>query len=572
MSTRISRHQVVRALAAAFPLALLLFATLFLRGRTGFWTDDYWLNRRDPVTGACPPLAELAIDRGFFLRPLFYRLMPPLITWCWDAPWAAHALAAAAHAGAVLLLWRLMLALGARRPAAAGAALLFMVYPAPFEAFMWMAALPTVLSSVLMLGVLLGAAWMAPRRADGAWWALGLVVMPCTVFAACCLNEQPAMGLAALPLVFVGWRGDGVSARRAFQRSLVPLAAMALAAALYVVLVIADPGRPVGARGSLGQVVTIGDAPGRVVHFMDVLWRRLVLKNFGLGAIREGWSQVRHAGAAGWAAVVLLTGSGALWCRGMAGRAEADGARPTGLLMAVGAVVFIAGWVPIAALAMYDPDSRTRYWPCMGLAMLFAGWLSRMRVLPAMRTAAAGLLLVVLIVFALCLVGVQSAFRIRWLLDQSQGRALRELVPDPAPGSLLVPLEIRSTGIRSGSPVFDAQFRSVWEYPWSAGTFVRSVYRRTDVAGGYRRGWAPRAAVAGADEDGMLYRELGPGAREGPGRRVPWSSVIPFAIDDDDSVHLVTEVLIEDGQGGARAVRVPQTQGKAARTVRLPRR
>ena len=69
-----------------------LLGTFFLGGRIGFWSDDYWHNLRNPTTGALPALTfhGLTMDRGFFLRPLFYLVVPAVTTLSWKAQWPAH--------------------------------------------------------------------------------------------------------------------------------------------------------------------------------------------------------------------------------------------------------------------------------------------------------------------------------------------------------------------------------------------------------------------------------------------------------------------------------------------------
>src|SRR6185295_17844423 len=97
LATKLRTLRPAATLAALFPAVLLFFAAYFLLGRIGFWTDDYWLNQRDPATGALPPLSGLTIDRGFFFRPLFYRIVPPLATLLWNVPPLAHLLSVLAH-------------------------------------------------------------------------------------------------------------------------------------------------------------------------------------------------------------------------------------------------------------------------------------------------------------------------------------------------------------------------------------------------------------------------------------------------------------------------------------------
>src|SRR5206468_1112836 len=103
----------------------------------------------------------------------------------------------ASHGIVVLMLRRLLLMLGIGPRASVAAALLFVVYPAQFEALFWVSALPTSLSAALMLVALM----MAVRFARGGvgWWSVG--VMGAMTFAACCLNEQPASAAGSLPLI-----------------------------------------------------------------------------------------------------------------------------------------------------------------------------------------------------------------------------------------------------------------------------------------------------------------------------------------------------------------------------------
>lgn len=101
---------------------------------------------------------------------------------------AAHAFALAAHAAAVLLLWRLAVALGWSRRASAMAALLFAVHPATAEPVAWISALGHELSTALALAALSLLALPGPRRAVAGALA-----------AAAALLASPA-AVAVLPL------------------------------------------------------------------------------------------------------------------------------------------------------------------------------------------------------------------------------------------------------------------------------------------------------------------------------------------------------------------------------------
>ncbi len=583
---------IAAALARAFPALLLLFATYFLLGGTGFWTDDYWLNQHDPVTGALPPLTfkGLTIERGFFLRPLFYTVMPPIATLLWDAPWAAHLISVLVHGLVVLLAWRVMAGLGVSGSAAVAAALLFMVYPGHFEAVFWLAALPTMMASAIMLGLILLMARMARAAEDvPAWrWAVAAAVFPWAAFAICCLNEQPAMGIVALPLVYLTARPAGEPMCRGLVRSGVPTLLAGVAVLIYVYLLLSDPNKPVGARGSAEHVVALAQIPGRMAYFLDVLWRRLVMRNFARGGFWLGWEEVRNAGVvgAGFVGFVLVAGVAwaARWCRvSEAAESTESEARPRLAMVALaGLAIFAAGWAPIVAITIYDPDPRTRYWPCIGAAILLAAVASICGRLQwratGVRRVLAGVLLAVLLAGAVCMVGIQSAFRTRWKLDQEQGRELRSLLPDPAPVTFFVPLSIGTTGVRTGSPVLDTEFRSVWEFPWTAPRYIMSVYGREDVRCGYWRSWTPRAPVVGADETGICYSDKpGPGFApiEGGRWRIPWDRAAPFVIDGRGQLRLVSTVLItERGKDDVR-MDLPQAKGRDVGAdpvvVRLPR-
>jgi hypothetical protein len=567
---------------------LLFFATFLLRGRIGFWSDDYYHNLRDPATGALPPLtwSGLTIDRGFFLRPLFYKVVPPLTTLAWTSQWPAHLVMTVAHGLVVWLLWRLMRTLGLPKFAAAGGALAFMVYPAHFEALFWVSALPTTLASALMLWMMiLYANYARQRGAFARWWAVvSLAALPALAFAVCCLNEQPAMGVLVLPLIFWAARTGSHDAMVAesrpvsWLRALLPAVLCGLAVLLYSWMVVSDPHKPPGARGSSDQFVTLAHLPARARHFFDVLWRRLVLLNFWRGAMGMGGQELRAAGWPGWLGAAGVVGAGVMWVREWTGRsleaaARGDAPRRGPLIPAIlaGLALFATAWAPIVMIAIYDPDSRTRYWPATGLAIASAAAASaigRRHMRPWAAVVPKGVFLVALLACSTMLIGVQSAFRARWDLDRQQGRQLRQFLPDPTPLTFFVPMDIQTTGIRTGSPLFDSHFRSVWEFPWTVPKFIETVYGRDDVRCGHWKKGTPSDCVKGADESGIHFTvRLGPRFPriEGSGSRVAWDRAAPFVIDREGRVHLVTRIVIPGrGAGGAGDVAIPIPQFRRA--------
>jgi hypothetical protein len=586
-------HSRIRSIArVAFPVALLLFAGLFFGGQLGWWSDDHWHNLRDPVTDE---IRGLILHRGFFLRPLFYSLVPALTTSLWHHDGQAHAIQIVSHGLAVVLLWRLLRMLGIGDRAAGAAALLFMLYPGQFEALYWFAALPTSMSSAAMLVVMMLAVGVA--RGRFGVWAVG--AMAGLTFVSCCLNEQPASVAGVLPLL--AWsarRSNDASprrledtrggARRTWARTLAPAAVCVLSGALYLAIVMLDPRAPKDARGQVASLVPLDRVWERTGHFADLLWRRVLLKNWASGALREGWAQVRERGAWAWLALAGLMALGVAWAwagsdRAGDARAEVPAtANRTGRrldLVALGLAVCLVGWLPIWVVWSYAPDSRCRYWPGIGLAMIIAAAIDRAARSQALRArgriVAARLGLGGLLVLcALMLVGAQTGLRNRWRMDVAEGEALRRLVPDPAPYTMFVPVFLRQQALASGAPVLDTHFRSVWEFPWTVPVFIERVYRREDVRCGYWRRWMPTDPVVGGDRDGLHYNDaLGPRFPALPDgtHLIPWDRAVVFTVGEDRVLRVATRVILERAGEADVVIEVPQAGECPEFVVRLPR-
>jgi hypothetical protein len=490
-----------------------------------------------------------------------------------------------------------------------------MVYPGQFETLFWVAALPTSLACLFMLAVFALTIAFARRRVG--WWVVAL--MPALVFALCCLNEQPAAGVAAMPFLY--WaalprralfapkgyamvaageaspRGraepvddslelqsaegalesidparavppDRASLRSHLLRALIPTLLCTLAALTYTALVLFDPNKIPNSRGSVDAMISLGELGPRLLSFLDVLWRRLVLKNFAQGALLTGLAQLRSPAGAAWLFALLL--SSALWLRAWTTR-PVERRPPPLRLIPLGLVIFLAGWLPILIFARYEPDSRTRYWPCLGWCLALGGVFSWLGPRIAARRAplrfAAGLLLVaVLFVNATMLVGVQAAFRARFAQDRAQAGQVRRAIPNPAPLTFFLPLRVERHAVHTRSPVFDAHFRSPWEFPWTAPKFITGVYKRSDVRCGYYRYFTPGLPVIGADESGVHYADrLGPKFPpiEGSGSRIPWARVVPFVVEADGSVRFVTRVLFPSTDPAAPPIEVRIRQAPA---------
>ncbi len=614
--------------AWGYPLVLWAIATLAGVGRAAWWADDYWHNLRDPVTGVVPriealarwPFWTLGVDRGFTIRPLYYQIVPALTTLLWTAPWAAHALQAITHGLVCVLLWRLLRALGAGGGLAAFGAMVFLVYPGHVEAHAWFAAWPTMLATALALWACLIVARDAKGSVPGGRrTALGVGAIVAVI---CCLNEQPASVVVALPMVFVtarGLRGGGHAWRRAM---LMPAAGGALVVLVYLALLAWTA--PTGHRGNIAGVASLGEMATRLDSFVTVLWRRMILRNFAAGAeshvLRSVVPQLRWtiglplmlAGVAWGVRTFALAGMRASkpsqWDRG-ADLARAALARPR-MIVATGAAMFVAGWMPVLLSAGYEPDSRLRYWPDVGLVVLVAGaarWLVGVVLRRAVRftrvphavkglvfgtAIGLGVASLLLIRWAVMCAGFHTAMADRHALDRAQGEQLAALLGD-AGGAFVVPLQIETArvgggGIATGSPVFDAHFKGAMEFPWTATRWAQGALGRSDVEGGFWRKWSAARApdsgaglegrggdpVRGANESGLVYAgQVGPRtAREGEDRVIPWDRVAAFVVDADARVRLVTRVVIVDDRGAEVGVELPRARGHEECVVRLPRR
>jgi hypothetical protein len=635
-------------LRRAFPILLLFTAAFFLLGRIGFWSDDYWHNLRDPATLELPRggLAALTMRRGFFLRPLFYIIAPLITTLSWSWQWPAHLLMALGHGAVALVLYRLLRRLAVPAAAASAASLLFMLYPVQFEAVLWTAAFPTQLATLLMLWI--GHMQIAMARSPRALsWRLP--VISSAAFALCCLNEQPAAGIPALPLLYLAAArgpnlpltpgpepgeagGTGGLCPRRVLRPISAALAASLAALLYLFLLkrgipaLGILPAPPGARGAADTLISLSALPSRARGFVRDLLPFILMHDFASGALRAGLATIRTSGIAGAAAIGLLVASaipwGSRWFAATADREPratgdpSNPARPSHrssrllLAAAFGLAVYIIGFLPPMLIASYTPDSRLLYWPSTGLAIALAALGTVIaRALPGSpnsrwrrmaRAVAAAILCLTLLTWAVSYIGLQSAFRGRWRLDQSQGAALRSAFPDAAPFTFFLPLgscDRDRRGNLGADPEpppaarFESHFRPVWEFPWATPKFIKTAFGRDDV----RCGHAPPGAtlrfergspviyhlpaghpILGADESGIHYAQrLGPRfpAIEGSGSRVPWDRAAPFAIDEAGGIQPVGLIVIQEPGKPDLWVQVPQAKDspRGIIAIALPR-
>jgi hypothetical protein len=505
--------------------------------------------QREPETGA---IEGLYLSRPVhFWRPLYRAVVPALATVLWGQEPENHLISAVFHGANALLLWRLLLALGATRLAASLGALLFMVMPAAYEVVFWLCALPTSMSTMLVLLAMHLCVLQARGRAR-PWTPL---LHPALAFAAASLNEQPACALAGLPVVYLAARANGGAGWKVLSRAAAP----AVLAGTGLVAYITAQGLVMGPHAALGHegfTVPARELPFEAARIAGWARMQFLSWDFASRALEVAARALgEHPARAGVLGLVLAAGA-FFWARDQdeRGRERVSGANSPGRsaawIAALGVVLALAPWAPIAAFN-YWLNSRVAYVPGMGIAVLAAGGLTALsrsgkRAVPGRWSmVVASLVTVALVLPALVMVGIQRAYQERHWRDLAEAEALRALVHHPPAGAVFVPARIAFRAESRGQERFDRLFWSAFGSDWSARWILRHEFRRSDLDCGFAY-W---------NESGLRWARAGDVDVRGVGRTA-WERIVPFEVDEHGAVHLVTEVEFEDG-GGVLRVSVP---------------
>lgn len=531
-------------LATILPISLWFVSTLFLRGQIGKWNDDYLYTQRSPDTGAIESL--VLIREVHFLRPL-YRLIEPLLqTLLWQHVAVHHMMTAAVHGFATVMVWKLLLALGiARQPAAIGA-IVFLLHPAGYEVALWNSAMPTAMATVIVVALLILAT--RPGERPRRWY---LLAFPFGAFAAASLNEQPAAALAAIPFVYLATMRKGESRLRALAKSAPPTILAGAAGAIYVLMHWRlTPRIPPGQNGSS---ISLTQFPERAIELGGEVAQYLSLGEFAPGAMAVGWEVARSQLL--WSSVLLLAlcVGGWIWIRSHSVKGheivQPDRCGQPGWIILLGTVVFLVCWFPIVRIH-YWMSPRLCYPPMIGLAIVVAGlaqagmlFVRDTRWAYPSRIATGVCVLLLSGPTLLIWIGTQAAYQSRARQDEKELDAIHQLMPDPWPGSVFVPVSIRLPADRSHSWRYDTLFRGAFMSTWSARWSIRQRYGRADLSSGWCE-WEGSGILSGDDEQAMVL-SIGP---------VPWNKIIPFVIDERGEVVLVGQV-----RGPGFEIRPPQT-------------
>lgn len=550
-------------------------------GALAILSDDWPYIIRKPETRKI--IGNLIEFRSYFWRPLFYIWQRVAVTGLSEHPRVLHILTAALHAMTCVTLFWVARRLKLSVLGSAVAALLALTCPIGWEVPFWPTAVPTGLGCGLMLILIMAGAQVGHSTAGGFRWAIMVACCGLMAFAIPCLNEQPAAGILAIPIAAMA------NDRKPFSRRLLIVWVVCLAAvAAYVVLYWAYG---VGERGKPDNIIRFGEVYERLERLAGQMRTFLFMNGFRRGAAETGWTLIQGS-AQGWAAVVGMAVCAAVIVRrSMVHRLEPGPSRAeVARAVFLGCALFLFSWLPIAVVKDQGVEPRITYMGVLGVALMLGGCVDAkvLRTPQASRGVMRGVLVCGLLVACglgtVITLGIQHAWHVRAKLDAAEAGTLLKAVPNPRPGSIIVPLRVDTQTTRTRSNRFDVYLRGPLEYEWSATAFVRREYRRSDVRAVYLNTY-PKV-IADAEPRGLVWPSpqsqspwsLFPGMPKGENGSVVlrWEWVIPIVIDAQGTVLPVDRVIVERPDAVPEVYSVPQVallhaQGTPTVTVILGR-
>jgi hypothetical protein len=568
----------MRPVLSRFPaaLALLLWfgATFYLHGDTGKHSDDYHAHLVNAATGAVDLSLQPWNRWKYFWRPVHLAHVTGINTISYDHPWIGHLELALAHGAVGWMLAGLLTRLGIRRSVAGMTALLFVTLPLVGEASLWTSASCNVISCLFLLRGL----ELARRQTAGPASRARILWIALLTFVAACWYEPAAAAMAAAPFVYLAACPSGVPLRNRLRGAVALLLAAGLACLLYTTLLLLTA--PPQSRGGSESLTTPATALTRIAQVL-----RLALNGtFGLrgqadiqGSIEQGWGVLRHVpGPAFLAAAIALAVGTVLVLASRAHRIPpAAGitlsARGLGLLMVAGGAMIVGGLVPLIAINRNGVELRTLYVPLLGITLIFATFAGAtadriaqasapVRTIFAALASSAGVTAAIMGMIGM--IGFQAQFRLNAANDRLICENLRALAPNPAPGTMFVPLRIKMRGASTSQLIYNRALHGALEAPWCSSAIVRSAFKRRDIACTCVPYWANgRLPIMELDADGLVGNGLTIGADIGNDGRahVPWKRCIPFVVEPGGNVRLVQQATIQDRSGEKINILFPRT-------------
>ncbi len=563
------------------PVVLWALSTCYWGGDLGKYMDVWNNSVRDPETGHYT-FAEIfgkRHTRGPFYRPGTTNLRIVKGTLLWNHDRADHLFCAVTHGLVVLVFWLLMRRLVASPTIAALGAMVYMTFPLHYQLMHYSMGQPyhfAVLSCLLLLLVLIRFA-----RGQWGWWSVGLMAL--LTYGITLWQEQPATVVPLLPLLYLAVCSPRERWSRRAWRAGAAVFVCGLACVLYVVLIaVSVPGRY---RGSAEAYAGPSDLPERLETVIRTVQRGLggrAFQQLTFGSLDFGLQTLLdHRGWAIWALLLLLTGVAwyVQFLRRPEPAAEDTPARPPARRAATilfGLGLFALGWVPPMMVKAQGMEIRFHYYPLIGLVLasvvlldwIDSGLRSRRTLAVGFRALVAAVLLVAAVVGSICHVGYQTLFRKRYMQDMSEVAQLKELVPQPDPNAVFVPLAMEDDPAHTRWKLFNKSVISAFATSWSARSIVRYGYRRRDITCTHLSPWI-RVPLSYPDRTSVAYHSRS--RKRAAQIRFEWERLVPFVVDRAARVHLVTRFDVQSFAEGLFDVVVPQTERAAARQG-LPRR
>jgi hypothetical protein len=556
-----------------FPVLAWAAATLYFGGALGKNCDDYSVNMRNVVTDALPSPLNPWMHFPYFIRPLHHVLVFGGMTLFPTADRGLHIFLACCHALACLAIWRLMREFTRTRLAPAAATLVFLVLPWHGEAVFWYSTISTSIGVAMFCWAALAA--MRCCR-DPAFNVLRLVQIALIAFLVPCFYEQSIAPAAALPLIGLAATPASWPWARRSGRAIAATAAAGLATISYVTLFVATA--PKVARGGATSFVprhrvaeklheTIGSAKYNLIgdRAHDIflgslsLGRQVVATPKGLVI-----GSLLLPAAVLWAVWAIRKGGACDDCEPQPPSNPDRGQWRAAWLIPIGGVIFVASFLPIYVIDKQVVELRNLYVPLFGAALILGGLFDLVFTSAACasllrsdrgfasilgRAVVAGTTITAVAFGAIGLIGFQQLYRNRSARDLREVAQLKELFPNPPPGTVFVPFRTRSKGAETNYALFDRHCPGVFQTPWSAPALLLRSYHRSDIGTTSSNPWAA-LPLDKPDERAVHWKTafgfplpLDPDG----GVRIPWDSIVPFVTDarPDARVRLISEITVE---------------------------
>jgi hypothetical protein len=569
---------LMHASAWLFPMLLWWLGCFLYHGDLGRYSDDWAMGAVNPATGHFDWTAS-PFPQAYFWRPLLQLFLHFVMSLLWDHMWVFHLLNVLTHAITALLVWRLLRRLLSTPQAAAAGALVFLIFPNNYEVIFWSTAMTTGLGT--LCAVVLAHCVITWSRSAMVLSSRWLITCGVLAFAIPCWYEQPSAMVLGLPLLALAASNSDITPRSAVLRSAVLAAVCGVSVLCYVILLLQTA--PAQIRGAGGSYISMLQMPTRAVEFVSAV------KWFYTSALSDavrGGLEFAHANITSISQLAVIGGTGiagGFWLAGWWLPTPSPRTRPgnrAAWTWCFAVVTLIASWAPMFIVRGQILEARHNYYSmvpislliglCIDAALSGSEVLRRHRLCKALvgTTVAAAVWLL-----ALSLFGMQSLMRERTRGDLAQMNGIAAAAPAAPAGTIFMALEDNYRPAHTGRLFFDARLIGWIMASWSANPGVQHAFHRADVFATYRNFWVP-LTIDQVDAEGYRYN-VGPNQSGLPdplaGKRHRWDETVPYIIEDDGRISLVSAMTVSrpgDEPLTLRFPRVGASKGAATEAVR----